>query len=147
MEGSFLFQTMKELPDFMASKFNMYIVILPVVVDVIQYTLIVSGCALVATCLIIAFGRPCRPEPEARRGSRAWLQDQDMIASNKNIPELLVAAAERERASKKFTFGGRGHTGDRELQVYSSLLSPNDVPDHMSSNASSRRTSFEQAYC
>lgn len=138
---------MRELPSGMQIRFIIYMVILPVLTVVLQWTFLVGGLALVAVCLVAAFCNPCRPDVdvETRRNSRAWLQ-QDMDvnkAVRKQLPELLIVEAERQAAQLK-----HGMAREREMQVYRSLLAPDDGTEVSgSSNASSRRTSFEQAYC
>ncbi|XP_034247579.1 scavenger receptor class B member 1-like isoform X1 [Thrips palmi] len=138
---------MKELPSNMQVKFIIYMVILPVVTVVLTWVFLVGGLALIGVCLVAAFCNPCRPDVdvETRRNSRAWLQQDTDVnkAVRKQMPELLIVEAERHAAQLK-----HGMAREREMQVYRSLLAPDDGNDVSgSSNASSRRTSFEQAYC
>lgn len=138
---------MTELPPSMVAKFVMYMSVLPVLTDVLQWTFLAGGAALVLVSLVAAFCNPCtRPDPETRRGSRAWLQqdaDVNNKAVRKQLPELLIVEAERQAANAL----KHGMAREREMQVYRSLLAPDDATEMSSSNASSRRTSFEQAYC
>ncbi|KAJ1527733.1 hypothetical protein ONE63_007690 [Megalurothrips usitatus] len=143
---------MKELPPSMATKFIMYMTVLPVLATVLQWVFLAGGAALVAMCFVYAFCNPCRPDldVETRRSSRAWLQqDADVNKSvRKQLPELLIVEAERQAANAL----KHGMAREREMQVYRSLLAPDDANDvsgssNAASNASSRRTSFEQAYC
>ncbi|KAE8747575.1 hypothetical protein FOCC_FOCC005735 [Frankliniella occidentalis] len=140
---------MEELPPGMRTRFVIYMVILPVVTQVLQWVSLVGGAALVCASLLAAFCNPCAPveDVETRRNSRAWLQ-QDTDVNNKSVrkqlPELLIVEAERQAAHAL----KHGMAREREMQVYRSLLAPDDANEVSgSSTASSRRTSFEQAYC